>query len=103
MSINADIRGSMISAGSHVRGKVKHSVLGPRVVIERGATVHNSVLLDGVHVRSGAVLDNVIADIDARISSGTYGRAGAVTLIDADGEIDSTQEFDRAAALPSGF
>jgi len=103
VSINADIRGSMISAGAHVRGLVKHSVLGPRVVVERGATVHNSVLLDGVHVRSGAVLENVIANIGATIPSGKYGAAESVTLIDANGEIDTTQDFDRTAALPSGF
>lgn len=100
---SAEIRGSMVAAGAVVRGAVEHSVLGPGVVVEEGATVRHSVLLDGVHVPAGAVLENVIADVGARIAPGLHGSAGAVTLIDATGAVRAAEEFDRDAVLPEGF
>lgn len=103
ISATAQVQDSMIAAGSVVAGAVEHSVLGPGVVVTEGATVRHCVLLDGVQVPDGAVLENVIADVGARIAAGEHGRAGAVTLISATGEVATTEDFDRDAALPRGF
>jgi glucose-1-phosphate adenylyltransferase len=100
---SADIRHSMVAAGSVVRGTVEHSVLGPQVVVEQGATVRNSVLLDGVHVAAGVTLDNVVADVGARITAGRHGTEAGVTLIDDTGAVSTTEEFEFSAALPQGF
>ena len=102
ISGSADIRRSMVAAGSTVHGTVEHSVLGPQVVVEEGATVRHCVLLDRVHVAAGVVLENVIADMGAEIASGTYGTPDGITLIDEDGRVRTTEEFDRDAALPEG-
>ncbi|MGQ1796784.1 glucose-1-phosphate adenylyltransferase family protein [Kocuria oceani] len=99
----ADVRRSMVAAGSTVRGTVEHSVLGPGVVVEEGATVRHSVLLDGVRVAAGARLENVVADVGAAIPAGAHGNPGAVTLIDGAGAVSVTEEFDRRAVLPRGF
>ena len=99
----ADVRRSMVAAGSTVRGTVEHSVLGPGVVVEEGATVRHSVLLDGVRVPAGAHLENVVADVGAGIPAGVHGGPGAVTLLDGSGAVSVTEEFDRRAALPGGF
>lgn len=100
----AQVEDSMVAAGAGVRGTVIHSVIGPRAVVESGATVRHSVLLDGVHVASGVTLENVIADAGAHISGGNRrGTDGAVTLIGADGLVSTTEEFDHSAALPRGF
>jgi glucose-1-phosphate adenylyltransferase len=104
IAASADIGNSMVSAGAEVRGSVEHSVIGPRVVIEEGATVRHCVLLDGVRVAAGVELENVIADVGARISGGNRrGAAGSVTLIGADGLVSTAEEFDRRAVLPQGF
>ena len=102
ISGSADIRRSMVAAGSTVHGTVEHSVLGPQVVVEEGATVRHCVLLDRVHVAAGVVLENVIADMGAEIASGTYGTPDGITLIDEDGRVRTMEEFDRDAALPEG-
>lgn len=100
----AQVEDSMVAAGAGVRGTVIHSVIGPRAVVESGATVRHSVLLDGVHVASGVTLENVIADAGAHISGGNRrGTEGAVTLIGADGLVSTTEDFDHSAALPRGF
>ncbi|WP_372697476.1 glucose-1-phosphate adenylyltransferase family protein [Arthrobacter sp. JSM 101049] len=101
---SARIAESMVAAGAEVRGNVTHSVVGPRTVIDEGATVRHSVLLDGVHVGPGVILENVVADAGADISGGNRrGTEGAVTLIGADGLVSTTEDFDRTATLPDGF
>ncbi|KLU09020.1 glucose-1-phosphate adenylyltransferase family protein [Kocuria sp. SM24M-10] len=100
---SADVRRSMVAAGSTVRGAVEHSVLGPGVVVEDGATVRHSVLLDGVRVGPGVSLVNVVADVGAQITGGSRrGSAAGVTLIGADGAVATTEDFDRSAQLPAG-
>jgi glucose-1-phosphate adenylyltransferase len=52
-----------LAPAADVAGAVVNSVLGPGVVIERGATVRHSVLMDDVVVRAGAqVSRSVIAE-----------------------------------------
>lgn len=74
-------------------GTVQHSVVGPNVVIEAGAVVRNSVLLDGVVVKAGAELQQVIVDIGAVVPGRAIGRQDQVTLIGADGTVDSREEL----------
>lgn len=101
---SASIDGSLISAGSRIRGSVEHSVLGPGVVIEEGASVRHSVLLDGVRVGPGVELENTIVDEGAHVSGGSKrGTSGAVTLIGEDGLVRIAEPFDRSAVLPAGF
>lgn len=101
---SAQISHCMIAAGSRVEGTAEHSVVGTGAVIEEGAVVRNSVLLDGVHVGSGVVLENVIADVGAQITGGQKrGTANGVTLIGEDGLVAVAEDFDRSAVLPRGF
>lgn len=100
----AKVADSMVSAGSTVAGEVTHSVIGPRVTIEKGAKVRDSVVLDGAVVGPGVELVNCIVGIDAELRGGSQrGSADAVTLIGPDGTIDERQPFDHAALLPRGF
>lgn len=104
IATSAKVGDSMVAAGASVRGTVEHSVLGPGVVVEDGACVRHSVLLDGVRVGPGVVLENVVADVGADISGGSRrGTQSAVTLIGADGTVSTTEDFDRSAVLPDGF
>ena len=71
----ARVAHSLVSPGADVAGTVRHSVVGPGVVVEAGATVVGSVLLGDGHVGAGARVACTIADEGVRI--GSEARVGA--------------------------
>lgn len=88
----ARIDSSLISPGARVEGTVTSSVIGPDVVVEEGAVVEHSVVLERVRIPSGAVLRSVIVDSDATLSpDARIGRKGTVTVIGADGKPDKEE------------
>ena len=72
---------SLLSPGSRVAGVVRRSVLGPGVVVESGAEVHDSVVFADTVVRAGArvhwsVVDTgCVVEAGARLGSAGRGRA----------------------------
>ncbi len=58
----AVIRQALLSNGAIVAGTVERSVLSPGVVVHPLARVVNSVLLNNVEVRPGAIVENCIID-----------------------------------------
>ncbi|MCW3159069.1 glucose-1-phosphate adenylyltransferase family protein [Micropruina sonneratiae] len=91
---SARVIDSLVSAGAEIHGTLEHSVVGPNVVVEAGAVVRDSVLLDGVVVASGADLERVIVDIGATVPGRAIGGPDRVTLIGADGTVDSREPLD---------
>ena len=83
----SEVSGSMVCAGAKVHGKVEHSVIGPGVVVEHGASVSRSILLGQTRVPAGAVLESVIADVGASVEPGRTGRTrpgpGNITVLAA--------------------
>ena len=55
--------GAEVAAGA----RVAHSVLGAHVVVESGASVIDSVVLPGVQVPAGEVIDSVVLGRDVRL------------------------------------
>ena len=55
---------SLLSPGSQVSGVVRRSVLGPGVVVEAGAEVHDSVVFGDTVVRAGARVHWSVVDTD---------------------------------------
>lgn len=100
----SEVHDCAISAGSRVAGTARHSVINPRVVIEQGASVTDSVVLDGAEIGSGVELVNCIVAPGAQVRGGAArGSSDAVTLIGPDGKVDVREPFDYSAALPRGF
>lgn len=100
----ARIDRSLISPGARIEGRVEHSVIGPRVVVEAGATVTDSVLLDGVRVGTGVELSRCLVDADAEIlRPGPRGSDGHLTLIGPDGQVAERAPLDLGSRLPRGF
>lgn len=100
----AEIVNSALSAGSHIHGKVVHSIIGSGATVEAGATVTDSVVLDGARIGPGVSLVNCIVDIGAEVTGGAQrGTEDSVTLIGHDGTIDTRQKLDPKAELPTGF
>lgn len=98
---DAAVTSSFVAPGATVAGTVAHSVIGQGAVVEEGATVRNSVLLDDVHVEPGVELVNVVADVGARITGGAQrGHTQHITVIDREGKVSGSEAFDRSATLP---
>ncbi len=67
----------VLSAGCHVKGTVRRSVLGPGVVVEPGAVIEDAVLLAGVRVARDARVVTAILDEGVRVEVGA--RVGQAT------------------------
>lgn len=63
----AEVKHSLISNGSLIKGKVVNSVIGRGCVIEEGAIVCNSVILPGAYVGKNVVIDYAVVDKKARV------------------------------------
>lgn len=88
----ARIRSSLISPGARIAGSVTHSVIGPDAVVEEGAVVEHSVVLDRVRVPAGTVLRWAVVDTGARLGPGEIGETDVVTVVDANGETSRPDE-----------
>lgn len=66
---------SVLSPGADVAGLVVGSVLGPGVVVEKGAEVHDSVVMEDCVIRSGSVVRTAVLDERCDVASGA--RVGA--------------------------
>ena len=66
---------SLLSPGCDVSGEVVDSVLGPGVVVEKGAVVRDSVLMEDCVVRSGATVRTAVLDERCEVLAGA--RVGA--------------------------
>ncbi len=84
VAAGARVEDSLLSPGSTVRGHVSGSVIGPDTVVESGAVVRDSVLLEGVKVAAGAELTRVIVDAGASIAADRR-IDGAESIITVDG------------------
>ncbi|MHA7262825.1 glucose-1-phosphate adenylyltransferase family protein [Arthrobacter sp. TMN-37] len=67
VTAGAQVEDSLLSPGSTVHGRVVRSVIGPDTIVEAGAVVRDSVLLEGVTVAAGARLTRTIVDAGAAI------------------------------------
>jgi glucose-1-phosphate adenylyltransferase len=66
---------TLLSPGTEVAGLVVGSVLGPGVVVEKGAEVHDSVIMEDCVVRAGAVVRTTVLDERCEVEAGA--RVGA--------------------------
>ena len=66
----AKIKQALISNGSIVAGEAERSVISPGVVIHPLAKVKNSVILNDVEIKSGAIVENCIIDKHSVIEEG---------------------------------
>ena len=59
----------MLSPGADVAGLVVGSVLGPGVVVEKGAEVHDSIVMEDCVIRAGAVVRTTVLDERCEVSA----------------------------------
>ncbi|KQV72791.1 hypothetical protein ASC64_19290 [Nocardioides sp. Root122] len=69
-----ECRDSLLSPGADVSGLVVGSVLGPGVVVEKGAEVHDSIVMEDCVIRAGSVVRTTV--LDERCEVGQRTRVG---------------------------
>lgn len=78
----ATVEDALLSGGCDVAGTVQRSVLSRGVLVEAGAEVVDSVLLEDVVVRSGARVVRAVLDRGVHVGVGvTVGGDGDITLV----------------------
>jgi glucose-1-phosphate adenylyltransferase len=77
MAVNSIVSGGSIISG----GTVRRSVISPRVVVEQGALVEDSVIMDNVRIGEGAVVRHAIIDKNVVVEPGA--RVGTDRELDA--------------------
>ncbi|GHU52308.1 glucose-1-phosphate adenylyltransferase [Clostridia bacterium] len=60
--VNSEIQSALISSGCEVYGKVQNSVLGPNVIVDEGAVVIDSIILQNCKIGKNTKLNRVIID-----------------------------------------
>ena len=98
---DATVINSPLTAGCKIYGTVRNCVLGPDVVVEKGAVVEDSVLMERVVVKAGAKVSYAILDADVTIGkNSTVGEskdtADGIAVIGADVVIPADK------AIPAG-
>lgn len=88
---------SLVSSGCTVRGEVRRSVLGPGVVVERGARVSDSILFQEATVGPGARVDTAIIDMEVVVEGG--GVVGAAPAAGRVGGADDIAVVGRRARI----
>ncbi|MBF0777806.1 glucose-1-phosphate adenylyltransferase [Streptococcus cuniculi] len=81
---HATVCSAYIDKGAIIEGNIEHSVVSTDVVVNRGASVKNSVLLPGAVIGDNVQLDYVIVAENVKIAERTKlaGTADAILLID---------------------
>ncbi len=70
LGANSSIKNSLISEGSRIYGSVENCVFSGGVIIEEGAIVKDSVVMDDVVIKKGAKVYSAIVDADTIIEEG---------------------------------
>ena len=71
IGLEATIEQSIISEGCEIYGSVYNSVLGPRVIVEEGVVIKNSIIMSETIIRKGANLETCIVSEKCEIGENT--------------------------------
>lgn len=70
ISASANIVDALISPGCIIRGRVERSILSPGVVVEKGATVRDSIILHETKINPDATIDCSVVDAEVVVEKG---------------------------------
>ena len=67
---NSDVSNSVISSGCIIKGTLENSVVARNVIIEEGAVVRNSIIMQRGRVGKGARIENAVLDKYVTVNDG---------------------------------
>ena len=70
--MHAAVTHSAVNRGNDIEGVVENSVLGPNVIVGKGAKVSYSVLLPGTKVADGAVVEYAILGENCSVGANSH-------------------------------
>ncbi len=68
-SKTGEVQSALVADGCEVHGTVTNSVLGPKVIVEEGAVIKDSIIMGSCLIDKGAKLERVIVDEGSVISA----------------------------------
>ena len=71
-SKRSKITNSIIANGSYVEGNLENCILGRKVIIEEGALVKDSILMDNAKVGKGCIISNAIITSKSILKDGEF-------------------------------
>jgi glucose-1-phosphate adenylyltransferase len=105
------VEDSLVAPGADISGEVVRSVIGPGVVVEKGARVEDCVLFADCLVESGARVATTVADdrtffardsVVGELPSTRIARDDDVTLVGRDSRVGRNQHVAPGARLEAG-
>lgn len=72
IAADAKVGRSIIGEGTEIYGEVVNSVIGSGVVVEKGAIVKDSIIMQDSSVGAGAVVEKAIVAEDVKIGAGAH-------------------------------
>lgn len=95
---------SSFGDGVVIEGTVDHSVLGPGVVVERGAVVRDSVVMQGTRIREGARVTKAIISEESVVGAGAVLGEGeyAESVFDKKVYCSDLVTVDEKTVIPDG-
>ena len=77
----ARVEDALVSPACRIEGEVRRSVLGPGVVVERGARVEDAVVLPDATIAAGASVRRAVVDEGMRVEPGEHGGDDEVAVL----------------------
>ena len=90
--VSSDVRTSLLSEGCEIYGAVYNSVLGPRVYVDEGAVIRDSIIMENCYIGRNSRLERTIVD------EGSY--IGSDVVI---GQGDNTPNEDKPSIYNTGI
>ncbi|MCL2324550.1 MAG: glucose-1-phosphate adenylyltransferase [Actinomycetia bacterium] len=99
----ARITNSMICEGCRIYGTVEHSLISPRVLVEKGALVKDSIIMDDTRIRAGAQVFSSIIDEEVEVEADAIVGAGKAPAPEKKiTVIANGVRVDQGATVPAG-
>ncbi len=59
---NANVTRCYIANGCNINGNVSNSIIGRNVIVEKDATINNSIIFSYAHIKSGSIIEDAIIE-----------------------------------------
>ena len=67
---SSEVNSSQFATGCIIKGKVDHSLISRRTIVEEDASIENSIVMSNAKIRHGATLKYAILDKNVEVEAG---------------------------------
>ena len=100
---SASITTSIVTEGCYIYGTVENSILFPGVVVEKGAYIKDSIIMEGTHIATGSKIIQSILDEDVQIGKDcSIGGEEAIAVLGANVSVGDGHELQAGCMISPG-